>query len=163
MNFIPLNRINAKEYLQVQRYQNQYALYLTDTIAAGATRLASVAVSPEGDFLCQHITLSYTTVDGGPAADTGLDYIRARIIDGNGQKPLFSDLIPLGLWGTPGRRKSLAAGGSDSNQIQVVFPWEYMFISQGSIIIEARSDATAADNSYSIAFWGIRVNSNVSP
>jgi hypothetical protein len=145
--------------MNVQRVQNQECLYMADTVPAGGQQLARVAVSNLGAFFLQHISLSYTTLATVAAVitDTGIDYLRGRLIDGTNNKPLFSDFIPFGLWGTPGRRQSLPAGPA-SFQMHIIFPFEYLFGINSDIQLDVHNDSNLP-NLYSVAFWGVRIRS----
>jgi hypothetical protein len=157
-----LNRINAPAMFEIQNRQNQECIYLTDTVAAGSQKLAKVSISNLGHFFCQHITLSYTTLETVMAAqtDTGIDYLRGKLIDGSNMRPLFGDYIPFGLFAVPGRRKVITTSGSDSFQMQIVFPWEYIFTVNSDILMDVKNDSVGESNSYSMAFWGVRVKSS---
>lgn len=157
-----LNRINAPAMFEIQNRQNQECIYLADTVGAGSQKLAKVSVSNLGHFFCQHITLTYTTLEnvGAVTTDTGIDYLRGKLIDGSNMRPLFGDYVPFSLWAVPGRRKSLAASGSDSFQMQIIFPWEYIFTVNADILLDVKNDAIGESNSYSMALWGIRVKSS---
>lgn len=156
-----LNRIDADKMFQIQSVQNQECIYLSDTVGALSQKLARVGVSALGHFFCQHIQLSFTTLDdiGAGLVDTGIDYLRGKLIDGSNMRPLFNDYIPFGLWATPGRRKSLSASGSDSFQQHIIFPFEYMFTVNSDILFDVKNDAAVGENAYSMAFFGVRVKS----
>lgn len=158
MNIL-LNRINTAQAFAVQNVQNQEGLYLADTVPANSQKLARKAVSNLGHFQVREIKCSYTTVAAGPA-DTGIDYLRAKLIDGASMKSLFDDFIPFHLWAVPGRRRSLVGGGAggESFQAQIVFPWEYMFTVNSDILLDVKNDSAVA-NSYSVLFIGVRVKS----
>jgi hypothetical protein len=156
-----LNRINAPAMFDIQNRQNQECIYLNDTVPAGGTKLARVSISNLGHFFLQHITLSYTTLEnvGAVTTDTGIDYLRGKLIDGSNMRPLFGDYIPFGLWAVPGRRKSLDVSGSDSFQMQIVFPFEYIFTVNADVLLDVKNDSIGEANSYSMALWGVRVKS----
>lgn len=158
-----LNRINAKQIFDTQSVQNQEAIYLADTVPALTQKLARVSVSSLGHFFCQHISMSFTTVDtvAAAAADTGIDYLRGKLSDaGAGMLSFFNDYIPFHLWATPGRRQSIVASGNASFQMNIIFPFEYMFKVNSDIILDVKNDAVGQPNSYSIVFWGIRVKTS---
>jgi len=152
-----LNRIDAARIIDIQKHQYSEALYGSDTIPALSQSLGSVAISNLGHFWLKWITLSFTTIEGAVAADTGIDYLRGQLRDGQGNKPLFNDYIPFGLFATPGRRKSLAASGSDSFQMQIIFPYEHFFEVNSSILLDVKNDATLQPNAYSVVYWGVRI------
>jgi hypothetical protein len=155
-----LNRINAKEMFNIQRMQNQECIYMADSIPANSQKLQSLNISTLGHFFCQHITCTFTTVAllGGVPTDTGIDYLSGKLIDGATSRALFNDYVPFSLWCVPGRRKSIAGvgAGSDSFQMQIVFPFEYLFTINGDIVLDVKNVSDQANN-YSIAFWGVRV------
>jgi len=158
-----LNRIDAAKIFQTQSVQNQEALYLADTVPAATQKQARVSVSSLGHFFCQHITMSYTTVDtvAAAAADTGIDYLRGKLMDaGAGMLAFMNDYVPFHLIATPGRRMSIAGSGNASAQMHVIFPFEYMFKVNSDIIFDVKNDAVGQPNSYSVVFWGIRVKTS---
>ena len=157
-----LNRIDADRMLAVQNAQNTELLYLADTVNAASQKLGSVAVSNLGHFYCRYIFVSYTTVEGAVAADTGIDYLSGKLIDGSNNRPIFDDYIPFGLWSVPGRRQSIAGSGNASFQSHIIFPLEYMFTVNSNILLDVKNVATLQPNSYSIVFHGVRVKSSVS-
>lgn len=159
-----LNRIDVARFFEVQNHQNQECIYLADTVGALAQKLGKASVSNLGHFFVRHMTVSFTTIEtvGGVATDTGIDYLRGKLIDGSNMRPLFNDYIPFSLWSTPGRRKSIVASGSDSFQMQIIFPFEYLFTMNSDILIDVKNDSTLQRNSYSVAFWGVRIKSSAS-
>ena len=154
-----LNRIDAPSMLAMQDHQEPECIYLADTVPAGSTKMAKVDISTYGHFWLTHITATYTTLDGAPAADNGLEYLRGQLQDGYTHRMLFNDYIPFSLWAVPGRRQSTAAGAA-SFQMHIIFPFEHFFNINGSILLDVKNDSATAANSYSVAFWGVRVFGN---
>ena len=159
-----LNEINASEIFRVQNRQNQEGIYMADTVPAASQKLARAAVSNLGHFFCQRIVMSFTTIEtvAAAATDTGIDYLRGKLIDGSNMRPFFNDYVPFHLWAIPGRRKSIAGvlGGSDSFQQHIIFPWEYMFPMNADILLDVKNDSVGQPNSYSVMFIGVRVKSS---
>jgi hypothetical protein len=147
---------------RVQNAQNQECLYMADTVPAASQKLGKVSVSNLGHFFCRYITGTFTTIEniGAVTTDTGIDYLRGKLIDGSNMRPLFNDYVPFSLWSVPGRRKSLTTGGSDSFQLHIVFPFEYLFQMNGDILMDVKNDSTLEANAYSLAFWGVRIKSS---
>ena len=161
-----LNRLNVASMFAIQNLQYTEVLYLADSVPAGGQKMGKVAISNLGHFFVQFITGSFATrelVAGAPPVDTdlGLEYLRGKLIDGSNQRPLFNDYIPLSLWVVPGRRKSIAASGSDSFQMGVILPFEYMFTVNSDILLDMKNDSTV-ELPYNLAFWGVRVKATES-
>lgn len=152
------NRLDAGKIFDTQTYQYSEVLYLADTVTASTEKMGRATVSNLGHFFCLYITGSMTTQynSGAGAADTGIDYLRGQLRDGSNNRPLFSDFIPLHLLLSPGRRKSLAASGSDSQTLFYPLSFEYLFPANSDILITVKNDSNV-DNSYSIALHGVRV------
>ena len=156
MNIL-LHRINAALMIQNQTFQEMECMYPAADVPAQQEVSAIVQVGTYGHFWVHWITLSFTTLDGSPAADTGIDYLRGKLIHTQNSQPVFNDFVPLHLWATPGRRKSISGSGSDSNQMFIVWEWDAMFPINDGIQIDLKNDALLATNSMSASFWGVRV------
>ena len=104
--------LDAAALKKTQSAQHSEKLIISDTCPANTSKQSAAAVSNYGDFLCLQITGSFETlVDLDPQGtstiiDSGIDYLKGRLIDGVGQRKLFTDYIPFHLWLTPGRRRS---------------------------------------------------------
>jgi hypothetical protein len=159
MSKILLNRIDAAKMFQVQNLQYSEILYLSDTVPLASGKMGRVSVSNLGHFYCLYVTGSFDTQFG--AVDDGTDYLRGKLIDGSNQKQLFNDYVPLSLWLTPGRKKSLVASGAQSNSLFYPIPFEYLFSANSDIILDVKNDSDTA-LTYRIAFFGVRVKSRES-
>jgi hypothetical protein len=150
--------LKASTMFDIQNVQYSEVLLLSDSVAAGTQKTCRVSVSALGHFLCNFITGSFTTQStAGAVVDDGIDYLRGKLIDGGAQRALFSDYIPLHLFLTPGRRRSLAAGAV-SNTLFYPLPLEYLFTANSEIVMDVKNDSDVA-NSLSIAFHGVRIKS----
>lgn len=159
MRGILKNRIDADAMFNIQNEQYSQTLYMAATIPALSSIQVKTSVSSEGHFFLNYMTGSFTTLSAGPV-DGNVDYLRAQLRDGGkGNRPLFSDYTPLHLFLTPGRRKSALAAGSDSNNLFLPIDFEYLFQANSEIVMEVKNDSDYA-NSFSIAFFGIRIRSS---
>jgi hypothetical protein len=182
------NRLKTQDMFNLQRFQYSEKLILSDTVPAGQAKLGKVAVSNLGHFLLTHITGTFTTIrtenyilPGAGAAtdnqiDSGVNYLRGQLIDGNGQKKLFSDYIPFDLFLSPGRIKdgdsyndliaalnsvggTVANHAGDSNALFYPQEFEYLFSANSDILFDVKNDSNLA-NSYNITLHGIRILSS---
>lgn len=155
-----LNRLDSARLFEVQSFQYQDVIYLADSVGASTQKLGRVTVSNLGHFHALYVTGSMTTQydTGGGAVDTGINYLRAKLIDGSNGRPLFNDYIPLNLFLSPGRRRSLtgAGAGGESGSLFYPLPFEYLFTANSEIQIDVKNDSNVA-NAYSLAFFGVRV------
>lgn len=162
--------LNADTLLRIQSAQYSDKIYLTDTVPAGQSKLGKAAVSNLGHFLCQYLTGHFSTLklDGvAGIIDDGVSHLRGQLTDGNGQKKLFSDYIPLDLLLSPGRTRDGAAGNayqpdgtvitaSAGNPLFYPLELEYLFAANGEILFDVKNDSDT-DISYGIVFHGIRI------
>jgi hypothetical protein len=155
---VTLQKLHANQMFSVQNDQRSEILYMADTVPANSSKLGKVAISNLGHAYCNFITGSFSTVAivGGVPTDTGIDYLRGVLRDGNGNRQLFNDYIPFSLWLSPGRRKSLAASGDASNTLFYPIPFEYLFTANSDILLDVKNDSDV-DQSYSIAFHIVRI------
>jgi len=167
-----INReFDANKILLAQSNQYQERLYLEDTVPAGQGKTAKVSIGSLGHFLCLWMTVSYSTLKikaGFAVEDSGVNYLSTKLSDGNGNRLLFNDFIPLDLISTPGRTKTelsfvqlpfsmaaLDAGGA-SNNLFIPLEFEYLFQANSEIITETRN-ISDFQNRYRICFHGIRL------
>lgn len=139
-------------------------------VAAGGLLNITLNVSNEGDFFCQDITGSFSSLieAAGPVVhDDGVSHLRAKIRDAGSGTDLFDDYIPLDLFLTPGRTRTagviLAPAGltvEPSNTVFIPKRFVYVFRANTNIQIEVKNDANYANN-FVIAFWGVRIKSPV--
>ena len=152
------NQIDVTRVFDLQRRQRMECLPMSGDVPASGALLAKTTVSNQGHFYCLFLTGSYTTIygPGAVATDDGVNHLRGKLLENN--TPIFNDFIPFDLWVTPGRRKSaLDLTGAGSNNLYVLMPIEHLFPANSDILLDCRTDATY-QNSFSLAFWGIRVN-----
>jgi hypothetical protein len=153
-----LNRLDAGAMFTTQQFQNQEALYLSDTVPAGGQQMGSVAVSSYGHFYSLYITGSFQVCAdlGAGTVDTGMDYLRGRLIDAATQRTLFNDYVPFSLFCSPGPRKSVAAGVFVSGNFVQPLPWEYLWTVNSTIQMDVRN-VSNVPVSYSLLFVGVRI------
>ncbi|HSW65487.1 MAG TPA: hypothetical protein VLH56_19580 [Dissulfurispiraceae bacterium] len=154
---IPLQTLDAAALLNQQSKQRFDVLSITDSVDASGSKIGSVFVGQSGSFFCTHITGRFSSLSGA-ANDSGLCYLRGQLKDGV-NTPLFDSHIPFDLWMTPGRVKSLAAAGSDSNPMYLPMKINHLFAAGQTIFLDVRNDSPFA-NSYTVMFWGIRIFGN---
>lgn len=171
------NKIEAQKLFASQRSQYSEVLVLSGVVPANAGILTRTAVSNLGHFLCLKITGSFSTLRIDPLAapaliDDGVEHLRGQLIDGAGQRKLFNDFIPFGLFLSPGRRRdgtatnawaptATAALAAPGGSLFYPGEFEYLFSANSEILLDVRNDSDAI-NRFDIAFQGIRILSGVS-
>lgn len=161
------NKINANAVKDLQITQHFNAIYIEGSVpalAAGGMLTATTKITSYGDFLCYRMTGKYSTLVAGPA-DDGTCHLKMTIRDGTGGVDIFEDFIPLDLFCSPGRVRTMgvladAAGGvpNPTQQLFYPMPLEYIFRANNDLTLQVKNDATYANN-FSIAFWGVRLKS----
>ena len=155
------NQIDPARILKLQNLQYQEKLLLSDTVPANSQQMGQINVSSLGDFFCLYITGHYTRLylDDQTITDSGICYLRGKLIDGSNQRNLFNDYIPLDLFTSPGGvRSALAAAPDpqpDSNNLFYPQPFQYMFPINSQIMFDCKNDSDYA-NTYELVFHGVR-------
>jgi len=167
MNF-SMKEINTGQIKDLQRKQHFNAIIIQGTVpklANGGALTAKFNLASYGDFLCNDITGSYSSLveDQAAAVDDGVCHLSAKLSDGQGGIQLFDDFIPLNLFLTPGRQRTMgvlvdAAGGVPNVSLPMFFPkyLVHLFPANNDIVLELRNDADW-ENTFKIAFWGTRI------
>lgn len=148
----------------VQNKQYAESLLLNDIVEPGTKKLGKVSISNLGHFLCQRITGSYTTIEANPEVpaeitDTGIVYLRGKLIDGSNQRALFNDYIPLNLFLSPGRTRSAETTQTPvPDDTGLFYPIElnYLFTINSDILLEVYNSSNVAQE-YNIMFHGMRI------
>lgn len=154
--------LHPKKILQMQNLQYQEKLLLSDTVPAGSSQMARLDISSLGHFFCDFMTGHFWTLalDQAAIIDTGVSYLRARMSDETGMRPLFNTHIPMDLFLSPGRTKSSSsttlADDPEGNNLFYPQPFQYMFTVNSGIIMDVINDSDV-DLLYEIAFHGIRL------
>ena len=178
--------LDAAGLKRIQSAQHTEKIIISDTCGANTTKQSAASVSNYGDFLCLFITGSFETLmaftesDGvltpdpaGEIIDTGVDYLKGQLVDGVGQRKLFTDFIPYHLWLTPGRRRSpnpdvlnsfadftfgsaVLPASPESNSLFYPLEFEYIFSNSSQIIVNVQNSSNV-ELSYDIVFHGIRI------
>ena len=170
-----MNPIDAGKIIELQRVQYETRLEIKGIINPQTTQQLKVSIGNLGHFICQWMTGSYTTLElkgppapAGACIDNGVNYLRAKMIDGTGQRELFEDYIPLDLWLSPGRVKANPAFlpppftlapadlGAPSNNLFMPIDFNYLFQANSEIILDMKNDSTAP-NFVTVCFHGVRV------
>lgn len=159
------DEIDPSRILRLQNLQYSEKLLLTDTVPAGGQQMGQVNISSLGDFFCLYMTGHFTTLASPAAAivDTGVNYLRGKMIDASNQRPLFNDYVPLDLFLSPGRVKSALSTtvltDPASNQLFYPQPFQYQFTVNSQILFDVKNDSDEA-NTYEIVFHGVRFPAN---
>jgi len=156
---------------------NQYTerLFSEDTIPAGQGKTHKVSIGSLGHFLCLWITGSFSSLTIKDAQqnqvwDLGVNYLSIKLRDGNGDRSLFDDFIPLDLWLSPGRTRTEATFlpapwgygtlpddlGPVGNNLFIPIEFEYMFRANSEIVMECRNTSDF-QNRYRLCFHGLRI------
>jgi len=155
-------RINIRDALDLENLQYTERLLLSGSIPASSNRLLTTSVSNLGHFACLWMTGHYTSlVSDDPATDTGVSYLRGKLIDGANERPLFNDYIPLDLWLSPGRVRDAAAltDAPVSNSLFYPTEFQYIFPANGEIQLDVWNDSDYA-NDLAVMFHGIRIKAS---
>jgi hypothetical protein len=170
---IPMNEIDAGKIIELQRVQYETRLQIKGWIGPQTTQQLKVSIGNLGHFICYWMTGSFTTLQIGTPPnsliDRGINYLRAKMIDGTGQRELFEDYIPVDLWLSPGRvlpvpslipppyTLPIPAGlGAPSNNLFVPIEFNYLFQSNSEIILDTKNDSDGP-NYLDVCFHGMRV------
>lgn len=166
--------LSGNTMFPIQQKQYKECIPMEDTVTGGETKLCKVNVSTLGHFLCLNITGSFETLasvpDGESTAivDDGICHLRGKLYDGNGQKLLFSNHVPLDLFCSPGRRRSelavnnlvdystIATRADLTEGLFYPFDLEYLFSANTDILFEVKNDSNT-DIAFSLLFSGIRI------
>lgn len=154
--------LHPQKILKMQNLQYQEKLLLSDTVPAGTSQMARLDISSLGHFFCDFMTGHFWTlaIDAEEVIDTGVSYLRGKMSDETGMRPLFNTHIPLDLFLSPGRTKSsnstTLAADPVSNNLFYPQPFQYMFTVNSGIIFDCINDSDV-DLLYEIAFHGIRL------
>ena len=162
------SRIDTAKLFEIQSYQYSEKLPLADTVPANSSKMGRTNISNLGHFYCQSITGHFERLETVAAAivDDGISWLKGQLIDGSGNRKLFSDYIPLDLWLSPGGvRSPLATNNFTTAPVptQLFFPieFEYIFTANSEILLDVKN-LSGTDMSYEICFHGIRILSNIS-
>jgi hypothetical protein len=183
MNIVQ-KRFNASMDFELQRSQYSEKIPLSGIVPAGASGFPLKSnVSNLGHFKCLRITGRYETLGkynvttgavdaSGSICDDGINHIRASLQDSAGQRIMFSDYVPLDLFLSPGRMRSVSAVNNllkvtniercDAAP-QLFFPDEYIYTFQANsdILLYCKNDSNA-DISVDLTFHGVRLLTRVS-
>lgn len=155
-------RLNVEAMFALQNTQYAEFLLMDGVIPAGQEKPLKVNISSLGDFLVTRITGTYTTLEEieEQIVDTGVSYLRGKIIDNARQRQLTSDYIPLDLILSSGRRKSSLAANvlADIPAPQLFYPIEFSYLfSKNSDILVYFKNTSNVDQEVSICFHGYRI------
>jgi len=162
-----MNTFNYRKYSPDQLFKMQSKVYsdkilLSDEVPAGEAKTGKVNISNLGHFGVEFITVRYETLydNNGTIEDTGVNYLRGRLVDASNSTTLFSDFIPLDMFSTPGRVKSQKSADvvNDAPGNTLFYPMEqeYLFTRNGDIVFECKNDSNTP-LAYEICFHGKRM------
>ncbi len=119
-----------------QQQKSSTQLEIMDVIVKPGNQTYKLQVPANGSFEVEQLLITYTTLDddGGNPVDNGVSGISLKIKDRGTQREL-TDLLPIESIATPGRVKSLAASGADSNVLQISLLAEGKYIAPPSFSI----------------------------
>jgi hypothetical protein len=161
--------LSAASIIQNQISKFDEKLIITGTVPANGRGIFKVHVSTLGCFLLKHITGTFTTLDkiGDSIIDSGVNSLLCQFIDGYGNKPLFSDFVPMDLFLSPGRRKSSLAVNNAVSVVGVAdvaapsstlfYPQEFQYMfNENTDIVVSVTNSSPTDNNFDICLHGIR-------
>jgi len=167
--------LNGNTLFPIQNAQYMERIPMSGTVPAGSGGTQfKTNVSSLGHFLCQYITGNFQTLAavtvGGVTKiiDDGINHLRGQLIDGNGQRLLFSDFVPFDLFLSPGRCRSSVAvnnllavatfADKADNAASLFYPMdeEYLFSANADILLIVKNDSNA-DIDFNMLFSGIRI------
>jgi|WetSurMetagenome_2_1015567.scaffolds.fasta_scaffold06083_13 hypothetical protein len=161
----------------------QYAdkILIEDTVPANSEKLGKASISSLGHFLSLFITGHFSCstevtdlISNKSIIDDGVCHLRGQLVDGTGNRKLFSDYIPLDMFLSPGRVKSITnvnnyktvLDGSNSTVIATVadksdnlflpMEFKYIFAINTDILFYVKNDSNTPV-SYAITFHGFRL------
>lgn len=155
--------IDVQNAFMIQNKQYSESLLLNDVVPAGQQKLATVAISNLGHFLCNKITGSFETLEdiNGDIVDTGVNYLKGKLVDGSNQRALFNDMIPLNMFLSGGHTRSATATNNLTTATpsgNLFYPIElnYLFTINSEIQLVVYNSSNV-DLEYNIMFHGDRI------
>lgn len=178
---------DVSQMLALQVVQYSERLLLSGVVPANSEIVAKTTVSNLGHFFCMFLTGKYTTLInimdqqlGTRVIDSGIQYLRALLTDGAGQKRLFNDYIPLDLFLSPGRAKANCDNAYTDLLDNTVIPprevalaalpgqtlfypieFEYVFPANTDILLNVKNSSNH-ENSFEIMLHGVRILASAS-
>ena len=149
------DKIDIDRIFELQQSQYMTSLPLSVTVDPLQTIDAGINITSLGHFMLLNISGDYTTLNDDPAVDDGTCHIFFQLIDGSNSREIFSEPGKASLYLSPGRSKTSAIAGNDSDSLRLFYNFIYTFPMNGRIIVRVRNDATAA-NTVNFQFTGIR-------
>ena len=163
MKWPNLNKFDLAKMFTLQDSQWQETLLLRGIIPANTSNvLTKINISALGHFKLERITGRYDTLNAAAGiVDDGVSYLTGKLVDGATQKQLFSDLIPLEIFLSPGRTRSPLATNNlttaaPSQALFYPFDFSYLFSKNSDIQLYV-SNTSSQDLSIAISFIGWRI------
>jgi|WetSurMetagenome_2_1015567.scaffolds.fasta_scaffold20458_9 hypothetical protein len=157
---------DPKKVFEIQNAQYRDTILLADVVPAASSKVGRVSISNLGHFFSMYITGSFETLklNAVPAiVDDGVSYLSGQLIDGAGQRKLFSDRIPFDLFLSPGRRKSVLSTTLATDPVGGVLyqpmELEYLWAANSDILLDVQNTSSTPLH-YEILFHGVRLLSN---
>jgi hypothetical protein len=167
--------LNGQTLFPIQNAQYMERIPMSGTVPAGSGGTQfETNVSFLGHFLCAYITGNYQTLYSvtvnqvAKIVDDGICHLRGQLIDGNGQRLLFSDFVPFDLFLSPGRTRSTVAennlldvatyANKADNAPALFYPIdeEYLFSANSNILLNVKNDSNTPI-AFNILFSGVRI------
>jgi len=124
---------------------------ITIEVAPGQDAQDSAEIPANAHFLCQRITGTYTTLDGG--IDVGVNQISCRVFDTGKSLPQFENFIDVNLFLTPGRIRSAGIAGDPGSELFYPDEFCHVFSAKSNIQVTARTES-ADTNTLKLTFHG---------
>ena len=172
---------NAQQLRQNQLTQYADKILIEDTVPANTEKLGKASISSLGHFLSLFITGHFTcsksitdSISNVSIIDDGISHLRGQLVDGTGNRKLFSDYIPLDMFLSPGRIKSstnvnnyttvldgsttavIATVADKSDSLFLPMEFKYIFAINTEILFYVKNDSNTPV-SYAITFHGFRL------
>lgn len=145
--------IDINQLMDQAQYGNQFSYPVTRSVPAGETVQETLTITSDSHFLITQITGDFTTQSGG--SDDGIPRLSMKWFDTGRSRQLFQDFIPVQLFLSPGRSKSLAGGGA-GNQLFYPFDWFYPVVANSDLVFEFQSTATTDSNTVNLMLHGFK-------
>lgn len=149
--------IDPKQILELQNAQYQDVLVFDEQIPVGELVNGAVNVTSVGHFLLVSITGEFTTIEND--LDDGVNRLTMQLLDGSNQRTLFSNFVSVNTILSPGRVLLPGVAGAASSQLEMEWPFIYLFPINSSILVRVQSGATLGTtaNQLRLTFKGIRI------
>lgn len=143
--------LNIQFLNEASRYVWPVKYPVTLSVAPNVDAQEQAEIPANSHFLCQRITGTFTTLDGG--ADIGVNQISFKVFDTGKSLPQFENFIDANLVLTPGRIRSAGVAGDPGNQLFYPDEFIHVFSATSKIQVTARTESDDT-NSLKLVFHG---------